>query len=163
MTDILNILVGTMTGNAQLVAQEIELRLEDSGTKINIIDMDKLEPDVFQNEGDYLICTSTYGQGDVPDNARDFFNALKDQKPNLAHTRYGVIALGDRTYAETYCHGGKKFDELLSELGARRVGEVFFHDASEGTLPEEEGGEWAESWFADLTSEEVSSERTKAA
>jgi flavodoxin len=115
-----------MTGNAQLVAQEIELRLEDSGTKINIIDMDKLEPDVFQNDGDYLICTSTYGQGDVPDNARDFFNALKDQKPNLAHTRYGVIALGDRTYAETYCHGGKNSMSFSPSSAPEGLARYFF-------------------------------------
>jgi MioC protein len=32
--------------------------------------------------------------------------------------RYGVIALGDRTYSQTFCFGGKKFDERLQGLGA---------------------------------------------
>jgi len=36
--------------------------------------------------------------------------------------RYGVFGLGDRTYAETFNFGGKRFDELLAELGARRIG-----------------------------------------
>jgi len=61
--------------------------------------------------------------------------------------RDGVIALGDRTYAETFCFGGKRFDELLTELGAHRLGEVFRHDASAGTMPEELAADWAIGWM----------------
>jgi len=61
--------------------------------------------------------------------------------------QYGVIALGDRTYAETFCNGGKRFDRVLSELGARRIGEIMLHDASAGTMPEEVAAEWVEGWI----------------
>ena len=62
--------------------------------------------------------------------------------------RYGVFGLGDRTYAETFNFGGKRFDELLTELGARRVGERHMHDASSGILPEETALEWCQAWLA---------------
>lgn len=142
----INILVGTMTSTAQLVAQEIELTVGDDDTIVTVTDMDKLDAAVLKPGSLYLICSSTYGQGDVPDNARDFYESLLSARPNLEGVHYGVIALGDRTYLQTFCFGGKKFDAIFSELGAQRIGEVCLHDASAGTLPEEVCLEWAQHW-----------------
>src|SRR6185436_17678954 len=102
------ILVGTMTGTAQLCAQEMELALDDGETAVETLMMDNLDPSVFQREGVFLVCTSTYGQGDVPDNARNFYEQLKGARPDLSRVRYGVFGLGDRTYAETFNFGGKR-------------------------------------------------------
>ena len=142
----ITILVGTMTGTAQLVAQELELRIDDGETRVQARLMDNLDATVFQGGGLFLICTSTYGQGDVPDNARHLYQSLQEARPDLSPVRYGVIALGDRTYAETFCNGGRRFDRVLSELGARRIGEILLHDASAGTMPEEVAAEWIEGW-----------------
>ncbi len=146
------ILVGTMTGTAQLCAQEMELALDDGETEVATLMMDGLDSAIFAKyragEGVFLICTSTYGQGDVPDNARAFYEHLKSARPDLSQVRYGVFGLGDRTYAETFNFGGKRFDELLTELGARRVGERHMHDASSGILPEETALEWCQAWLA---------------
>jgi MioC protein len=102
---------------------------------------------VFSREGVFLICTSTYGQGDVPDNARALYEDLKEKRPDLSQVRYGVFGLGDRTYAETFNFGGKRFDEILTELGAQRIGERHTHDASSGILPEETALEWCQDWL----------------
>ena len=145
-----NILVGTMTGTAQLCAQEMELALDDGETQVETLLMDQLDSSVFAREGVFLICTSTYGQGDVPDNARALFQDLGTKRPDLSRVRYGVFGLGDRTYAETFNFGGKKFDDLLTELGAKRVGERHKHDASSGIMPEETALEWCKEWLAML-------------
>ena len=58
-----------------------------------------------------------------------------------------MFGLGDRTYAETFNFGGKRFDELLTELGAQRIGERVKHDASSGVLPEEFASEWGAEWL----------------
>jgi MioC protein len=142
-----NILVGTMTGTAQLCAQEMELALDDGETQVATLMMDELDSTVFSREGVFLICTSTYGQGDVPDNARALYEDLKAKRPDLSHVRYGVFGLGDRTYAETFNFGGKRFDEILAELGAQRIGERHTHDASSGVLPEETALEWCQDWL----------------
>ena len=148
----LKILVGTMTSTADYVAQAIQMDCADLVSDIEVQLMDGLDIRIFDNIADedaiYLICTSTYGQGDVPDNARVLFDSLDSQPEFLGHVRYGVIALGDRTYLQTFCAGGKKFDERLQGLGAQRVGEVWCHDASSGTLPETEGAEWCRQWLA---------------
>ena len=141
------ILVGTMTGTAQLCAQEMELALDDGENAVETIIMDKADASVFARDGVFLICTSTYGQGDVPDNARALYEQLKTERPNLSHVRYGVFGLGDRTYAETFNFGGKRFDEILTELGAERIGERHTHDASSGILPEETALEWCQEWL----------------
>lgn len=143
----INILVGTMTGTAQLCAQEMELALDGDDVQVRTLLMDKLDAGVFADrEAVYLVCTSTYGQGDVPDNAKALYEALCSGKPDLAGVRYGVFGLGDRTYAETYNFGGKRFDEILASLGAERIGERYQHDASGGTLPEEIALDWAQAW-----------------
>jgi MioC protein len=143
----LTILVGTMTGTAQLVAQEVELTLDGEGTQVRTLPMDGLDAAIFSGGGLFLICSSTYGQGDVPDNAKAFYESLLATRPDLSKVKYGVIALGDRTYAETFCNGGRRFDKILAELGARRIGEIMRHDASAGTMPEEIAVQWAEEWI----------------
>jgi MioC protein len=86
----------------------------------------------------------------VPDNARALYEDLKAKRPDLSGVHYGVFGLGDRTYAETFNFGGKRFDELLSELGARRIGERVQHDAASGVLPEETAAQWGATWLAQV-------------
>ena len=77
----ITILVGTMTGTAEMVAQEVQQALEGAGHQATIQMMDGLDASVFQGGGTFLICTSTYGTGDVPDNAQALFNSLEARSP----------------------------------------------------------------------------------
>ncbi|MEP6943999.1 MAG: flavodoxin domain-containing protein [Betaproteobacteria bacterium] len=150
----LHILVGTMTGTAQLVAQEIELAFGGDDVIIDTMLMDNLDAAVFAQPGVFLICTSTYGHGDVPDNAKALYASLLAGKPDLSTVRYGVFALGDRTHVGTFCDGGRHFDEALAAAGARRIGDVARHDASGGTLAEDAALEWFPNWL-ELTRQRV--------
>lgn len=141
-----SILVGTMTGTAELVAGDVKKALEGKGHSVDVLLMDNLKAEVFQRPGAFLICTSTYGQGDVPDNARDFFADLQAAKPDLTGKPVGVIGLGDTTYQDTFNHGGQQFEALLKGLNATLVGERMQHNASGGTLPEEDAVTWALDW-----------------
>src|SRR5690349_3534038 len=101
----LKILVGTMTSTADYVAQAIQMDCADLVDDIEVVLMDGLDISVFQEDALYLICTSTYGPGDVPDNARGLYDSLDNEPAYLGDVRYGVIALGDRTYLQTFCFG----------------------------------------------------------
>lgn len=149
------ILVGTMTGNAQLVAQELELGFGDAGTRITVVPMDDLGPEVFQRDAVFLICTSTYGHGGLPDNARELFDALRTTRPDLSAVRYGVLGLGDSTFVDTFNHGGMHFDRLLAELGARRIGERAAIDAAGSALPEVAAAEWMRDWLEQVRADAV--------
>ncbi len=147
----LKILVGTMTSTADYVAQAIEMDCADLVSDIEVLLMDNLDIGVFAVEEAkdalYIICSSTYGTGDVPDNAKALYDSLDSQPQFLGHVRYGVMALGDSVYPQTFCFGGKNFDRRLQDLGAQRIGEVWCHDASSGALPETEGVEWCRQWL----------------
>jgi len=143
----LKILVGTMSGTADQVAQAIQMDCADLVDEIEVRSMDGLDIGVFDEEALYLICSSTYGSGDLPDNAHGLYDSLDLQPRYLGHVRYGVLALGDSSYGPTFCGGGKRFDERLQDLGARRIGELCCHDASAGTVPEQEGTAWCRQWL----------------
>lgn len=145
---IYTILVGTMTGTAEIVAEEIGYALEHSGASVTQLDMSDLTPAVFQRAGRFIICSSTYGTGDVPDNARAFYASLQTQKPDLSRVQYAVFGLGDHAYPDTFGFGGKKFDALLASLGATRLTPTFVHDASGDTLPEEACLDWVKPLLA---------------
>lgn len=147
MAQHLRILVGTMTGTADLVAEEVGDALAAQGVSAEVVPMDGLDAGIFAEGEAFLICTSTYGQGDVPDNAQALLADLERTRPDLGKIAYGVIALGDRTYAQTFCFGGKRFDALLQSLGARRIGDIMLHDASAGTIPEEVAVTWIGRWL----------------
>ena len=137
------IFVGTMYGNSLLVAEEAETILTGLGHQAKVFE-DPMVADWDSYTGKYvLVVTSTTGQGDLPDSIVPLFNDLQDMYQ--PHLRYGIIALGDSTYAN-FCGGGKRFDALLQEQSAQRVGEMLMIDASEDPEPESVSNPWVEQW-----------------
>lgn len=148
----LKILVGSMTRTAGHVAQAIQMECADLASDVEVEWMDGLDIHVFDAEQAtrtlFLVCISTYGAGDVPDNAQMLFQSLDAQARYLGHVRYGVIALGDSlSHAQTYGFGGIRFDERLQDLGAQRLGDIYFLDSSDGTLPEASAVQWCREWL----------------
>jgi flavodoxin len=137
------IFVGTMYGNALLVAEEAQTILVSHGHKAQVFE-DPEVGDWESYQGKYaLVVTSTTGQGDLPDSIVPLYQGIQDMYQ--PHLRYGIIALGDSTYSH-FCGGGKKFDALLQEQGAQRIGEMLMIDASEDPEPEIISNPWVEHW-----------------
>ncbi|WP_052282121.1 flavodoxin [Kluyvera genomosp. 1] len=137
------IFVGTMYGNSLLVAEEAETILTGLGHQAKVFE-DPMVGDWESYTGKYvLVVTSTTGQGDLPDSIVPLYNDLQDMYQ--PHLRYGIIALGDSTYAN-FCGGGKRFDALLQEQSAQRVGDMLMIDASEDPEPESVSNPWVEQW-----------------
>ena len=145
-----------MTGTAELVAEDMQAAIEaDGGYTVEVLVMDDLDAGVFQRDGIFVICTATYGQGDVPDNAMNLYEDLVENRPDLSHVRYGVFGLGDSTYDDTYNFGGQRFDDILGQLGARRVGARARHNASGPEVPEEQAVVWVRDWLQLLAPEQA--------
>ncbi|GAA3581539.1 MAG: flavodoxin [Gibbsiella quercinecans] len=139
------IFVGTVYGNALLVAEEAENILNEQGHTVKLFEEGTLEAWQYYRQHYALVITSTTGQGDLPDNIAPLFAAIRDQVGYQPELRYGLIALGDSSY-ERFCGGGRAFDALLQEQGATRIGDVLEIDAVEHPEPEAISCPWVEQW-----------------
>ncbi|PKQ82145.1 sulfite reductase [Aeromonas sobria] len=143
----LNIVVGSMLGAAEYVADHVANLLEQAGHQTRIHNPAKLAEVVDDAGSILLVVTSTHGAGDVPDNLQPFAKDLSEQHPDLNSLKYGVIALGDSSY-DTFCQGGKTLDRLLAECGASRIGERLDIDVTQHEIPEDAAEEWISDWMA---------------
>ncbi|WP_447553117.1 flavodoxin domain-containing protein [Vreelandella sp. EE22] len=144
----LNILVGTMYGGALDVAEQVKPLFEAAGYAVEIKEQPSLE-DIEGEAGLALFCVSTTGSGDFPGNFVPFVRKLKDQTPALTSLRYGLIALGDSSYGDTFCGAGRALDALLEDLGAKRLGERLEVDAMETFMADDAAVPWVEEWIVD--------------
>ena len=144
----LKIFAGTVYGNAQHVAEQVEENLAEQGVDCEL----ESDPSVsdFTDADAILVITSTTGQGDVPPNLEFVFSDLKDEFPLLKDKPFAVAALGDSSYGESFCGAGRQFNELLLELQGKAVANMLEVDALETLEPETMVIEWVNGIKAQL-------------
>ncbi len=121
LTTPLLILFGSQTGTAEKIAKQIAKESRAHGCNPRVIDSSAHTTIDWKQETNLLMVTSTYGDGDMPDNAQNFWEWLQGQnEKSLTHLNFSVLALGDTNY-EKFCAAGKKIDGRLEELGAKRI------------------------------------------
>ncbi|MEC4727040.1 flavodoxin [Shewanella sp. D64] len=147
-----NLIFGTVYGNAQFVAETLRDDIQEIGKQVKLFQSDELTSFLPPQHEVLLIVCSTTGQGDIPDDILPWFEMLKSQAPYLPNLQYGVIALGDSSY-DTFCRAGIQFDELLTELGAHRVGRLLKIDAGETMEPELAAKAWLQIWNKQIDTE----------
>jgi sulfite reductase (NADPH) flavoprotein alpha-component len=115
------ILWGSQTGNAEGLAKKLVKTLKKGNFEPESHDMAAYDRSRLPQEKNLLVITSTYGDGEPPDNAADLHTWLHAASaPRLEGVNFSVLALGDTNYPD-FCKCGIEFDTRFEQLGASRL------------------------------------------
>ncbi len=139
------ILWGSQTGTAESYAKKLAKALTAQGHSPTILDMADASMELLSSVKHLAILTSTYGDGEPPDNALTLHTALHAGSPTLADLSFAVFALGDSNYPE-FCKCGHDFHNRLAALGAKSLLPIMMSDVDHD-LPFKE---WSASLLSSL-------------
>lgn len=113
---------GTDMGNAEDAAMSFAEAVQEAvGIESEAIELNQVDIADLQSASHFIVVTSTFGEGEFPDGAALFWEALSDESADrLDHLKFAVLALGDSSY-ELFCNAGRLLDERLESLGAVRL------------------------------------------
>jgi sulfite reductase (NADPH) flavoprotein alpha-component len=117
----LTILYATESGNSEGVAADAKKAAAKLGFAASILDMAEADLKTVAKAANLLVIASTWGEGDPPERAVEFYNALMaETAPRFDDVRFAVLALGDTAYAN-FCAVGRQLDARLEALGGQRI------------------------------------------
>jgi len=134
------IIVGSMLGGTEYVAEACEEQLQALGHQTQLYLTPNFE-DIDNKNTNWLICTSTHGAGDYPDNIQNFILDLENSTQDLSSINFSVIGIGDRNY-DTYCLAAKNINNLLLSKGCSVNLTLKLLDMSQDIDPEDLAQQW---------------------
>ncbi|WP_238255784.1 diflavin oxidoreductase [Methylorubrum podarium] len=117
----LTILFASESGNSEKLAGDVSKLARKQGFKPKVVDFADLDLATLPKAGKLIAIAATWGEGEPPARAvRAYGELMSDAAPRLEGVAFGVLALGDTSYAE-FCAIGKALDARFEALGAQRA------------------------------------------
>lgn len=120
----------SQTGFAEQLALQTAQSLQAAGMAVRLCELGRLDLAQLQSAQRILFIVSTTGEGDAPDSAAGFARKVMGQPARFDGLRYGVLALGDRSYGH-YCAFGHALDVWLHGHGAQSLFDTIEVDAGD--------------------------------
>ena len=115
------ILYGSQSGNSEDIAVQAGKASKELGLNPIVSSMDEIKITDLVGQQRVLICCSTWGDGEQPDNAEELWEAANgDSISSLEGLNFSVLALGDSSY-DLFCESGKEWDLWFESKGATRI------------------------------------------
>lgn len=111
---------GTDMGNAEDAAMTFAESVTAIGIPAEAVELNQVDVTQLQSATHLVAVVSTFGEGEFPDTATLFWEALQASTERLESLHFAVLALGDSSY-EMFCNAGKLLDGRLEALGATRM------------------------------------------
>jgi len=118
MTNAVSIYYATMTGTAEELARDAERRIRAAGWIPQLHNLSEASPASLRESQRAVFIVSTWGDGEPPDDAVDFYEELQESKEKLSHLNYALLGLGDSSYPE-FNRFARDLDAELRRLDAR--------------------------------------------
>ena len=115
----LAIFYGSQSGNAEVLSKDLKKFSATQGFEATITELDDITPADLAAHQHILIICSTFGEGEPPDNAKNFYTAIMadDAAPLPATVNFSVCGLGDSSYTYFNKCATDIYERLLA-LGA---------------------------------------------
>lgn len=110
----------SQNGFAEQMALQTAQQFQQAGIDAALLPFNKISEEHWLTAKKMLLITSTYGEGEAPDNGTRFLRQLPQQLSNI---EYGVLALGDSQYAQ-FCAFGHAVDHAMRERGAKPLFDI---------------------------------------
>lgn len=110
----------SQTGFAAELAERSVAALRAGGVPAQCLPLQALDAAALRAAERVVFVVSTTGEGDPPDHALPFLRHTQPRVDALPNLRYGLLALGDRSY-DDFCAFGRQLDEWLSRHGAHAL------------------------------------------
>ncbi|WP_207792039.1 sulfite reductase subunit alpha [Siccirubricoccus phaeus] len=107
----------SQSGFAEELARRSAALLRQGSLPVRLAELGGLPAEALAGAGRALFVVSTTGEGDAPDAAARFVRGAMAGRPDLSGLRFGLLALGDRSYAR-FCAFGRSLDAWLRQCGA---------------------------------------------
>ena len=122
MTFRVQIFFGTQTGVSEELSYELSKYLEGEGILNDVVDLEDVTLQDVSKAPAFVIITSTYGNGEPPVNARDFYVTLMESSdPTLfSNSKFAVFGLGC-TYYKSFNKCAKDTFGRICELGGTSI------------------------------------------
>ncbi len=145
------IVVGTVKGHALLAAEGAAAILKKLGHNAEITSQTTPEDLTRDKREVILVCCSTTGNGQIPENIYSLFLALDNRQVDLRDRIYGFIALGDSYFPpKQYALGGITLENAFYSAGAKRIGSIGLLDAQTVNNYALASALWVKDWVAIL-------------